>query len=529
MHELLVNLGWKQRATRLDSRRAARPSHLAQGPVILSWVAAVTCLTLQATFTNSDQIAQDGASLWALLCQCLPADVEVILLGWGAEHAAAQLLVLYATLWLTTVGSSFFMMPSTFPATQQSEPDEHGVRAPVVVPPRKQSNQQHQLNAVDYTYITLNTFCMPGLFYHFITLMRSWGLDFGAPPLFGIYPPSAQELLLQTLPTGACTLALYFVTYEFIYYWWHRAMHEHATLYTYVHKHHHQVEYPDRAALDTLNTGCVESQVGLYLQLATLWSFGQLGLAHLPAAIWFFTIAGYLSVLEHDKFERALPFDVFRADDHHMHHSFVRCNYSPYSSLWDRVFGTFKPFAVVQPKQSNAASVAEMVKKPIEMPPTLAIGPTVVDLSAPSLEAEGGVAGKEPTGPRAMQADELQKMSDRIWRQFHDRARKTELAMHLVADPAQELTIFKASEQMPKDRAGKNEGDAQPSTARAPSSNNRANGYCDDDDGACRLIDQIEITLNSDRAIRMRGLAVGYASTFATLLFIAAMIKRPAW
>ena len=35
--------------------------------------------------------------------------------------------------------------------------------------------------------------------------------------------------------------------------------------------------------------------------------------------IWFFTIAGYLSVLEHDKFERTLPFDLWRADEYPYH------------------------------------------------------------------------------------------------------------------------------------------------------------------------------------------------------------------
>ena len=25
-----------------------------------------------------------------------------------------------------------------------------------------------------------------------------------------------------------------------------------------------------------------------------------------------------------------------RADDHHMHHAFVKCNYSPYSVIWDK-------------------------------------------------------------------------------------------------------------------------------------------------------------------------------------------------
>jgi sterol desaturase/sphingolipid hydroxylase (fatty acid hydroxylase superfamily) len=46
------------------------------------------------------------------------------------------------------------------------------------------------------------------------------------------------------------------------------------------------------------------------------------------------------------RFERALPFDLWRADDHHMHHAAVRCNYSPYSALWDKVFGTHREFAV---------------------------------------------------------------------------------------------------------------------------------------------------------------------------------------
>ena len=186
-------------------------------------------------------------------------------------------------------------------------------------------------------------------------------------------------------------------------------MHEFPVLYKWVHKHHHQQTYPDRAALDTFNTGCIESQarrlrppssvlrtpysvlrtphsvqlavaarpdltltwpspephpspdphpdpgphpdlplplplplllppqIGLYLQLAVLASWGELGLANLPAGIWFFTTAGYLSVLEHDSCERALPFDLWRADDHHMHHAYFKCNYSPYSVVWDKV------------------------------------------------------------------------------------------------------------------------------------------------------------------------------------------------
>ena len=45
--------------------------------------------------------------------------------------------------------------------------------------------------------MALNSLCMPGLAYHFICLIRGWGLDLTSPPLFGIYPPSAAELVTQ--------------------------------------------------------------------------------------------------------------------------------------------------------------------------------------------------------------------------------------------------------------------------------------------------------------------------------------------
>ena len=46
------------------------------------------------------------------------------------------------------------------------------------------------------------------------------------------------------------------------------------------------------------------------------------------------------------RYERALPFGFWRADEHHMHHAFVKCNYGPYTTFWDRVYGTFRPFAL---------------------------------------------------------------------------------------------------------------------------------------------------------------------------------------
>jgi len=307
-----------------------KPPHLKSGPVLLSWFAGLFTLAAQATLTDHAQLAQDAASLLPFL-----------------ESPLAQQLGLYALLGCAGLGYSFYLIPATFPPLQS--PDAISLE----VPRRQPGMKQHPLNAIDYSYVVLNAMCLPGLFYHFACLMRSWGLDLAAPPCFGVYPDSPLELA-AVLPQSAVVLAGYFVAYEFVYYHWHRALHEVPTLYKWVHRHHHQQTYPDRAVLDTLNTGCVESQLGLYLQLGVLLAGDKLlGVADLRAGIWFFAIAGYLSVLEHDKYERSLPFGLFRADEHHMHHAYVRCNYSPYSTLWDRVFGTHKPFAV-----KKAAAVA---------------------------------------------------------------------------------------------------------------------------------------------------------------------------
>jgi len=335
-------------------KRLRSTGHLAPGPVALSWASAALTIALQVKFTEWTQLDQDAATLAHYLGSIFPDN----LLAYG--DLSVQRFALYASLWAFSVGNAFFLITATFPAPEAK------------VPFRRPNMRQHELIGIDYSYMLLNTLCMPGLFYHFVCLMRSWGLDLASPPLFGIYPPDVRQLFLETLPVAAGTTALYFLAYEFVYYHWHRAMHEMPALYTWVHRHHHQQTYPDRPAIDTLNTACLESQVGLYMQLATLWSFDELlGVRNLPAGIWFFSIAGWLSIVEHDSHERALPFDIFRADEHHMHHSYVRCNYSPYSTLWDRVFGTYKPFEV---RRSVAADAPPQVvdRQSKKATPTLA-------------------------------------------------------------------------------------------------------------------------------------------------------------
>lgn len=404
-------------------KTAKTESHLMPGPVLLSWFAAVLTLTLQYLITNWVVLGHDTKAFWHFLESLLPPNLMYFL----GQGTTAEYLALYSFLWVYIVSSSFILMPGLFPV-------QEGDAGAKKVPFRRRASflRQHQLTPLDFSYVALNTLCMPGFFYHVFCLLRSWGgidmckslllLDDKAEgvlgPLATMADPMAAPLddisaavwnymhmssEVISLPGALGSLAVYMVTYEFFYYWWHRAMHEvssasherahsakrphchvirphvqpcsrlhtctlhrHAqvpALYKWVHKHHHQQTYPDRPALDTFNTGCVESQIGLYMQLATLFTCGTLGVANVPAGLWFITLAGWLSVLEHDKFERALPFNLWKADEHHMHHAFVKCNYSPYTVFWDQAFGTHKAPEdfppVVQTAEAEAKTEAE--------------------------------------------------------------------------------------------------------------------------------------------------------------------------
>lgn len=189
------------------------------GPVLLAWGVSTGTLALQAVCTNSAQLAQDAAMMFPFM-----------------PNPAAQHFCLYVTLWALSFGSSAYAFPKAFPAQQSEAMFEGQQTTSVEVPHRSANMKQHQLRFVDYTYVVLNSLCIPGLFYHFICLCRSFGLDFSNPPMFGIYPDNPLELLTYTIPHTAPVLALYFLTYEFFYYWWHRAMHEIPMLYKWVHK-----------------------------------------------------------------------------------------------------------------------------------------------------------------------------------------------------------------------------------------------------------------------------------------------------
>ena len=300
-------------------------------------------------------------------------------------------------------------------------------------------------------------------------------------------------------------------------------------LFRWVHRHHHQQTYPDRGLVDTFNTCCIESQVGLYMQLGVLWAFDRgLGYSSLPGAIWFFSIAGLLSVLSHDNMDRALPFDLWRADEHHMHHAIAKCNYAPYTTLWDRVFGTYKEFEVkpvtapheLLPEEAMAIAFLPVVAREREPEGSMALAPMRITVSGSATAVAVQPLAEREREIAISRESEIARLSERIWKAVHHRLGISDVAK----EDAMEMKMSLAKE----DAIGEDRDDLNDLMDRS-ADNGRLNGYCDEDDEACRLEDQLERSqlVDGDNMVKMRGLAWGSASIITTLLllFAAMMIS----
>lgn len=144
---------------------------------------------------------------------------------------------------------------------------------------------------------------------------------------------------------------LFELVFDFFHYWTHRMVHHHF-VYAYIHKKHHKHFHPItittyyQEPLDLLITNSVP--VVLTLLLIPLLS--------LPQYHIMLTYKEYIEISGHcgrhlfpsSSFTQCiwLPrlFNIqLYTEEHDMHHSLNKCNYSKRFSLWDKVFGTYRP------------------------------------------------------------------------------------------------------------------------------------------------------------------------------------------
>lgn len=134
------------------------------------------------------------------------------------------------------------------------------------------------------------------------------------------------------------SLVAFYVVYDFFYANFHRILHF-RSLYSYIHKHHHRQKAPSRGNLDAINVHPFEYFVGEYFHLLTIYLIP----CHIYAVTVFILLAGVFASLNHTRYDVVIP-GLFSVKVHDVHHRLPESNYSQYTSLWDYIIGSYRPY-----------------------------------------------------------------------------------------------------------------------------------------------------------------------------------------
>uniref|UniRef100_A0A7S0N9Q5 Fatty acid hydroxylase domain-containing protein n=1 Tax=Cryptomonas curvata TaxID=233186 RepID=A0A7S0N9Q5_9CRYP len=147
----------------------------------------------------------------------------------------------------------------------------------------------------------------------------------------------AWELDRLTLANTLLSLTCLFAVYDLLYHTFHRVLHMRFA-YRYIHKHHHNQHAPTRGNLDAVNVHPIEFLVGEYLHLLALVFIP----CHVLTAVVFVMGGGILASLNHTRHDLGL-YGLWEVVAHDQHHVVPNCNYSQYTTFWDRLLGTYLP------------------------------------------------------------------------------------------------------------------------------------------------------------------------------------------
>ena len=159
-----------------------------------------------------------------------------------------------------------------------------------------------------------------------------------------VNPPLGQRLRIE-LPDGAwgsaAQMVLFFIAYDFFYYWWHRAQHEITWLWP-----QHELHHSDTAlnVTTSLRHHWLEDPLRVFAMAAP---FGFLFYFKPASVPWIATVAGLWPFFIHTNVRLRLGWltpVVAGPQYHRIHHSIEarhwNRNYAAFFPLWDIVFGT---------------------------------------------------------------------------------------------------------------------------------------------------------------------------------------------
>ena len=182
-----------------------------------------------------------------------------------------------------------------------------------------------KLSSVDLLYISINKLLTVAFVYHVIVV---------TPLMPSIKWASAEVTFSNTVLSLICL----YLAYDFIYMLFHRFLHL-RSVYAYIHKHHHRQKAPSRGNLDAINVHPFEYFVGEYLHLLIICVVP----CHIFAAAVFILLGGVLATLNHTRCDVTLG-SIYSVKVHDVHHRIPESNYGQYLMIWDRLFGTYRPY-----------------------------------------------------------------------------------------------------------------------------------------------------------------------------------------
>jgi sterol desaturase/sphingolipid hydroxylase (fatty acid hydroxylase superfamily) len=191
-----------------------------------------------------------------------------------------------------------------------------------------------EFETLDNAFILCNKILTVMFVYHFILVTMSTE---------SIKWHSSEVTLSNTFGS----LVMFYLFYDFWYMWFHRFLHL-RSVYPWIHKHHHRQKAPSRGNPDAINVHPFEFLVGEYLHLLTIYLIP----CHIYAAGLFILIGGVLASLNHTRFDVNIPY-LYNVNVHDVHHRVPESNYAQYIMIWDKLFGSYRPYEFAEKRSKE--------------------------------------------------------------------------------------------------------------------------------------------------------------------------------
>ncbi|KAG2389221.1 hypothetical protein C9374_014621 [Naegleria lovaniensis] len=143
------------------------------------------------------------------------------------------------------------------------------------------------------------------------------------------------ETCMYLVQVLLCVLFM-MILYDLLVYLFHRTCHSHPTLYSLLHKQHHENNSP-RGILDAIYGDAWESTI------IAFFSCGQMMFFPFPisSVVVFLFVISFFVQWNHSGRKIVIPY-IYNFEYHAAHHRYFKVNFSEHVMLWDYLFGTLR-------------------------------------------------------------------------------------------------------------------------------------------------------------------------------------------